>query len=55
MLIEKNKKIQEELFSQKSNFKKSNLLHNSNSGKLTELNNKLKLLQDKILNLIKKI
>ena len=42
MLIEKNKKIQEELFSQKSNFKKSNLLHNSNSEKLTELNNKLK-------------
>ena len=51
MLIEKNKKIQEELFSQKSNFKKSNLLHNSNSGKLTELNNKLKFSQDENLRL----
>ncbi len=51
MLIEKNKKIQEELFSQKSNFKKSNLLHNSSSGKLTELNNKLKFSQDENLRL----
>ena len=51
MLIENNKKIQEELFSQKSNFKKSNLLHNSNSGKLTELNNKLKFSQDENLRL----
>ena len=51
ILIEKNKKIQEELFSQKSNFKKSNLLHNSNSGKLTELNNKLKFSQDENLRL----
>ena len=51
MLIEKNKKIQEELFSQKSNFKKSNLLHNSRSGKLTELNNKLKFSQDENLRL----
>ena len=51
MLIEKNKKIQEELFSQKSNFKKSNLLHNSNSEKLTELNNKLKFYQDESLRL----
>ena len=51
MLIEKNKKIQEELFSQKSNFKKSNLLHNSNSGKLTELNKKLKFSQDENLRL----
>jgi chromosome segregation ATPase len=51
MLIENNKKIQEELSSQKSNFKKSNLLHNSNSGKLTELNNKLKFSQDENLRL----
>ena len=51
MLIEKNKKIQEELFSQKSNFKKSNLLHNSNGEKLTELNNKLKFYQDESLRL----
>ena len=51
MLIENNKKIQEELFSQKSNFKKSNLLHNSSSGKLTELNNKLKFSQDENLRL----
>ena len=51
MLIEKNKKIQEELFSQKSNFKKSNLLHNSSSEKLTELNNKLKFSQDENLRL----
>ena len=51
MLIENNKKIQEELFSQKSNFKKSNLLLNSNSGKLTELNNKLKFSQDENLRL----
>ena len=51
MLIENNKKIQEELFSQKSNFEKSNLLHNSNSGKLTELNNKLKFSQDENLRL----
>ena len=51
MLIEKNKKIQEELFSQKSNFKKSNLLHNSNNEKLTELKNKLKFYQDESLRL----
>ena len=51
MLIENNRKIQEELSSQKSNFKKSNLLHNSNSGKLTELNNKLKFSQDENLRL----
>ena len=51
MLIENNKKIQEELSSQKSNFKKSNLLYNSNSGKLTELNNKLKFSQDENLRL----
>ena len=51
MLIENNKKIQEELSSQKSNFKESNLLHNSNSGKLTELNNKLKFSQDENLRL----
>ena len=51
MLTEKNKKIQEELFSQKSNFQKSNLLHNSNSEKLAELNNQLNFHQDENLRL----